>query len=388
MFRVDNATASPSLNTPDVVGPNPDGYFTNGDSTTATPATVVDDDWCNAVQEEICYPITQAGMTLDKTSRTQLKSAMHIFAQKDTGVYALDTGAANAYVVTLSPVPAAYTTGMRLSVKIVNANTTTSTINVNGLGVKTIKDLSGANLAANALLAGMMADLKYDGTNFQLCNSPLVTTLDWATKAQVQSGELVYAASTSSPNTFTASCSPALTTYTTGMKVRIKFTNANTGAATLNLNSLGAKNIKRDDGAALSSGDIAAGSVCEFIYDGTNMVLDGLKVYQFAKTAATSGYQKLPSGIIIQWGNCTIPSVAATESQVAVSFPLAFPNAVFSITTSYNGATGVGGPAPLFNHMSTAYNTVTVSGFNFYGDTGGGSNFTQSVAGSWIAIGN
>lgn len=85
--------------------------------------------------------------------------------------YASDTGTANAYVVTLSPVPGAYTAGMLVQFKASNANTTTSTVNVNGLGVKTIKKLGGAtDLASGDIASGMIVELEYDGTNFLMLN--------------------------------------------------------------------------------------------------------------------------------------------------------------------------------------------------------------------------
>lgn len=68
MYRIDNATSSASLPTPGPVGPNPDGYYTAN--------TIVEQDALNAIQEEICYPIEQAGLTLSKTDRTQLKAAI------------------------------------------------------------------------------------------------------------------------------------------------------------------------------------------------------------------------------------------------------------------------------------------------------------------------
>ncbi len=46
-----------------------------------------------------------------------------------------------------------------------------------------------------------------------------------------------------SGNTFTATISPAPTAYFDGMLVVIKADRANTGASTLNVNSIGAKNI-------------------------------------------------------------------------------------------------------------------------------------------------
>jgi len=82
--------------------------------------------------------------------------------------YASDTGAANAYVVTLSPVPGAYTAGMLVQFKASNANTTTSTVNVNSLGAKTIVKPDGSALSANEIKSGQIVELEYDGTNFQM----------------------------------------------------------------------------------------------------------------------------------------------------------------------------------------------------------------------------
>jgi hypothetical protein len=86
--------------------------------------------------------------------------------------YKADTGAANAYVITPSPAITAYTVGQIFSFKAVNANTTASTVNVNGLGVKTIKNIKGSDLVANDILAGQIVVVEYDGTNFVMV-SPL-----------------------------------------------------------------------------------------------------------------------------------------------------------------------------------------------------------------------
>jgi|GEM_PF-2380594 len=82
--------------------------------------------------------------------------------------YAADTGAANAYVVTLPTAPAAYVAGQMFAFKALNTNTTTSTLNVNGLGAKTIKGPSGSNLGAGDILAGQIVEVQYDGTNLQM----------------------------------------------------------------------------------------------------------------------------------------------------------------------------------------------------------------------------
>jgi hypothetical protein len=81
-----------------------------------------------------------------------------------------------------------------------------------------------------------------------------------------------YCTSVSGTNTITAICS-GLAAYTTGFKIIFKGANANTGAATINLNSLGAKSLKMPDGSALIGGEISTTSFTEAIYDGTNFIL-------------------------------------------------------------------------------------------------------------------
>lgn len=74
MHRIDDPTAIAVLPTPAAAGTP--GFFTKGSPVGAIPATVVTDDWANALQEEVAYVIEQAGLTLDKTSHTQLRAAI------------------------------------------------------------------------------------------------------------------------------------------------------------------------------------------------------------------------------------------------------------------------------------------------------------------------
>src|SRR5690349_67214 len=59
-------------------------------------------------------------------------------------------------------------------------------------------------------------------------------------------------------NTITGSMTPDLTSYSTGMMVIFTPANNSTGAATLNIDSLGAKSIVKGDGTALENGDLQA----------------------------------------------------------------------------------------------------------------------------------
>ncbi|MDF3022908.1 MAG: hypothetical protein K0R10_269 [Alphaproteobacteria bacterium] len=88
--------------------------------------------------------------------------------------YAADTGAANAYAVAPVPAISAYAAGQVVVLKPANAATGASTINVNALGTKAIKMQDGSDTPANAMVAGGVFVLVYDGTNFILTN-PAIT---------------------------------------------------------------------------------------------------------------------------------------------------------------------------------------------------------------------
>jgi hypothetical protein len=84
----------------------------------------------------------------------------------------------------------------------------------------------------------------------------------------------VFAADAGSNDTYVATLSPVPSGYTTGTHYRFKANTANTGAATINFNSLGAKTIKKVAGGIttdLADNDIRAGQWVDLVYDGTNM---------------------------------------------------------------------------------------------------------------------
>ena len=89
---------------------------------------------------------------------------------KSTFYFGVDAQANDSYVITASPIPSGYTTGMVVIFKAATANTTGCTINVNGLGAKTIVKRVSTTPATGDILQGMLCWLVYDGTNFVLLN--------------------------------------------------------------------------------------------------------------------------------------------------------------------------------------------------------------------------
>lgn len=83
-------------------------------------------------------------------------------------LYAVDGGSTNTIVVNPTPAWSAYAAGQFLWVKVANTNTGAATINVSGLGVKSIKKADGSDLGANLLYGGGIHMLCDNGTHFQL----------------------------------------------------------------------------------------------------------------------------------------------------------------------------------------------------------------------------
>jgi len=90
----------------------------------------------------------------------------------------------------------------------------------------------------------------------------------------------------SGTDTYTATYVPTPSSYTDGFKMLVRFTNANTGASTININSLGAKSIVKGVSTALVAGDIAAGTTLLLSYDGTNFVVVGTQMIGVATKTA------------------------------------------------------------------------------------------------------
>lgn len=176
-------------------------------------------------------------------------------------------------------------------------------------------------------------------------------------------------ASTGSANAYVLAASRAMTAYAQGDRYCFEANFANTGAATLNVDSLGAKSIKRLDGNDLESGDIKSGAFADVIYDGTNFILlnrfmpdvdaatdaaagivelatntealagaDTSRAVTSAglasdQTKANAGHIVLPGGILLAWGRASFASAAGPAS---ITYSKAFSSGPYSISFAHN----------------------------------------------------
>ena len=84
--------------------------------------------------------------------------------------YGTATGT-NAKSITLNPAPGSYYDGLCFAFKNATQNTGAVTINVNGMGAKSIKKPNGNDLVPGNLKAGSVYTVRYNGTNFILQGS-------------------------------------------------------------------------------------------------------------------------------------------------------------------------------------------------------------------------
>ncbi len=98
-----------------------------------------------------------------------------------------------------------------------------------------------------------------------------------ANSINVQSGQYLYAVAGGSANVITATLAPAPSSIAAGLQIRLKISTTNTSSATLNVNGLGAKPIVLLGATALTGGELVAGSIVSFNYDGTSFIAgDGI----------------------------------------------------------------------------------------------------------------
>lgn len=153
---------------------------------------------------------------------------------------------------------------------------------------------------------------------------------------------------TSGTNTITGSYSVAPAAYVTGQRYMLKAGGTNTGAATLNINSLGAKDVKTKSGAALGGGEIRNGEYFEVLYDGTNMVLISAPALAeeiiITKTASASAELEftLPSGydLVSFWGRDLLPATQDASLRAQVSIAAAYQTAGSYTNTVTDNANG------------------------------------------------
>jgi hypothetical protein len=114
-------------------------------------------------------PMTEAVQGIAKLNKAADNAAEpYVIGANDIVSYAADSVGSDSYAITPSPAITAYAAGQMFRFKAGTANTGACTLNVNGLGAKTLKKNVTTDLASNDIAADQIVTCIYDGTNMQV----------------------------------------------------------------------------------------------------------------------------------------------------------------------------------------------------------------------------
>jgi hypothetical protein len=157
----------------------------------------------------------------------------------------------------------------------------------------------------------------------------------------------------------------------------ILFSSASTGTVTIT--AQGGDSLFVGGRAGSANVSLNNGDWAWIVCDGSSswtVVLGSVQLGYSASFGASfggSGYQKLPSGLVIQWG----AFVGSSSGDTPVTFPIAFPNSFrLAVVSGLCSGTGAWG----------GYNSATVNGMNC--NWWSAASTRQSGSGTYIAIGN
>lgn len=124
--------------------------------------------WANEITANLRALVRMNGLTGsgakivdDDNSDSMLVSALRHYVQRGRANYAVDTGAADTYVITPTPVPPELVDGMCFDVRIGNTNTTTAPTLTIGTSTFQIKNLAGNNVAKGQIPGGQVVRFRY-----------------------------------------------------------------------------------------------------------------------------------------------------------------------------------------------------------------------------------
>jgi len=227
------------------------------------------------------------------------------------------------------------------------------TFNINTAGqpvvTGTVITSTAFNLLTTDLASGLSNAITKDGQTTPTANIPMGTfkitglgagtnATDAAQYGQLQAGATIIATVTGT-DTLTGSLTPAITAYATGNLFSFVAANTNTGAVTINLNSLGAKSITKQGTTALVAGDITSGRVQLIEYDGTR--------FQLLNPSSSTG-----TGVAVF---ATSPTLSSPTFTTPV---LGTPSSGNLTSCTADGTNGVGYINIPQNSQSAAYTTV------------------------------
>ncbi|MEB5837010.1 phage tail protein [Pantoea dispersa] len=105
--------------------------------------------------------VTSANISVYPNAPILNQAGIYDSFQRNTAIYGVDSGTANAYVVNINPKILSLSDGAEVIFKATNANAGSSTLNVCALGAYPITSKAGATLIANEIVANSLVKVRW-----------------------------------------------------------------------------------------------------------------------------------------------------------------------------------------------------------------------------------
>ena len=310
------------------------------------------------------------------TTDEEVSKRINAMAVSQSATAFTSSGTESAYTLTPSPALTALAANTRYRVKFHTSNSGAATLAVSGLTAKGIKqyDASGAKVAA-VIKTSQLADVEYDGSDWVIvdpipagiaASSVQTITATGTLPAAVVGGTAIINSASATTQTL-----PAANTVSAGGRIELM----NIGAGLATISRAGTDTIN-PNGTTVTSMVLGKGDTLTLESNGGNgwYAVGGSAQLGFSGAFGAaitgSGYQKLPGGLIIQWGR---------GQSGTYTFPIAFPNAVLRIITAEDVNTT--------SAASGQYKNIATQSLTQFTTTTAISLLSASAFLSWIAIG-
>jgi hypothetical protein len=214
----------------------------------------------------------------------------------------------------VTPALTAYAAGNLFSFVVANTNTTAVTINIDGVGSKSITRTGSTALVAGDMVAGQVVLIEYDGTRFQLLNANSFTNLNISgtlgvTGVTTLSGALVYGGVTLTAavtgtgkmvlDTSPTVNNPTVTNYVESVVAIGTVTSTNTIALT---------------NGTVQTATLTASTACTFTMPTATA---GKSFVLLLKQAASTG-NGTATFTSVKWGTSGAPTITATAGKMDI----------------------------------------------------------------------
>jgi len=330
------------------------------------------------LNEESKNLVESSDQVLSASDQFQMAKATTNYSS--AGDFFVDSGAADAYVLSaISPrqAPTKFIDGMRLRFNPANTNTGASTINPFALGVKSIKDQSGADPIAGDIDANKFIEITYKQSSDYFVISGLLTETE--IKSIAQKGDYDYGTTAGTGAVYTIALTPIPSALTAGLAFKANIHTVNTAnTPTINVNSLGAKTIKDIYGKPIEIGELPTGSQAIFVYDGTDFIVHIVTVNHPGIAKAWAKFTGSTATILDSYNISSV--VRNSIGNYTVNLSVTMANSDYCITTC-SPETGTGGNAgqpsvSVISQISTSF-VLAVEGWSAgtIGNTDGDPTF-------------